>query len=108
MLLEGVSPTTVRDVIFFDENGYMWINGKIADHGTAMALRESAKIALDSPVQTLIHEQIKYRAFVSAANKAETTDDLVFFKSAVWNEQYRQDLLEQLARYGDTRQLENE
>ncbi len=96
-IIDKLGATPIKDIITYDLEGKMLLNGREVDLEQARILRESARGALNNQALRIIRESVTYQAFSIAATKAEKDEDLLFGKSAIWFGQQELKMLDILA-----------
>lgn len=96
-ILTKLAAIPLRDIIYADDKGNLFVSDVKIEAGEAQTLRESAVRVLDSKAFKLIREQVVYKAFAEAAHRAPHPEDLVFFKAALWWGQQEDALLKLLS-----------
>jgi hypothetical protein len=95
-LLKNVHALPLRGTIFIDNLGAIVVNGKKMPGDQVHMLKNSAKTVKDSLAFRIIVEQTRFLAIEMGTFKAQTPEQIVFGKAALWyaSEQIR--LLEQI------------
>jgi len=70
-------------MILFTETGLM-INGKELEPDQVLNFREASVSLKDNFARLIIHEQIRHKATEAGIHKAQTIDELMFYKAAIW------------------------
>lgn len=96
-ILDKLAAIPVSDIIYVNDKGKLFVNGREADTDEAISLRESAYKVLESKAFKLIREQVVYATFVHAVHKAVTPEDLILSKGALLWGQMENDLLTAIA-----------
>lgn len=98
-LLDKLQASPLHAIIDVDEkSGEMLVQGRPLDIEKGRQLMDSARGALRNQALNLIREQVKYEAFVGAAIKSATIEDLTFYRAALWWGQEIERLLKLLAQ----------
>lgn len=92
-ILDSFSALPLCDIIKIDDRGSLTVNGRVLDLEQIHLLRESARGALNNQARKIINDQILYTAFVMAANKVQTPEQLIFSRAAIWWGQQERKLL---------------
>lgn len=83
-VLTKLAAIPLRDILYVNESGKLFVNGLEVSTEKANQLRGSAVMAMRSEAFKLIREQVVYATFVQAAHTAITTEHLMFGKAALW------------------------
>ncbi len=83
-ILDKLAAIPLTDIIVFNEEGNLFVNGRKVTNEEQINLRESASAVLNSKAFQLIQQQVVYASFVQAAHTAPTTEHLMFAKAAIW------------------------
>ena len=84
LLLDKVDGLPLADIIYQDDRGVLYVNGRQIDSEKARQLRTAAEQALNNPALLLIREQVAYQASILGAVKAQSIPDLTFARAALW------------------------
>lgn len=96
-LLEKIIILPIKDLITFDSDGTIKINGKGLETEQAINLRESA-VALDKNwAYRVIKEQIAFEAIKIGIHKGNTLEQIIFPKAALWIQQQEIELINRLS-----------
>lgn len=76
--------------------GSITINGKALETEQIISFRESAIALRDNWARKILHEQVRYLATTMGVYKSVSIDELYFYKSALWNLEQEDALLDQL------------
>lgn len=95
-LLNNLKAIPIRDVISFDTQGTLSIQGRQLELEQAMVFRDSVKALRDSYARNLIHEQLTYEAIKLGVYTGINTEMIEFSKAALWILQEENKLIEQL------------
>ncbi len=82
-LIGRLNAFPIGEMIHFTPNGLM-INGKELDAESMLSFREACAALKDNYARKVIHEQVKYKAIERGIHKAQTLDELMFSKAAIW------------------------
>ena len=94
-LLEKSSVLPLKDSIVITSDSIK-INDKPLDMEQILNFRESAIVLKDNFARSVIRNQIRYLATNLGIYKSVTLDELMFYKSALWNLQQEDDLLDRI------------
>ena len=94
-LLEKSSVLPLKDSIVITSDSIK-INDKPLDMEQILNFRESAIVLKDNFARSVIRSQIRYLATNLGIYKSVTLDELMFYKSALWNLQQEDDLLDRI------------
>jgi len=83
-ILKKVAALPLSDILYCNDKGILFVNGRKVDAAETIQLRESALKVLEAKAFRLIREQVVYTTFVQAAHKSMTPEDLIFGKAALW------------------------
>lgn len=85
VMLDTLQALPLHEIINSDEQtGELMVQGRPLDIEKSRQLMTSAELALRNQALNLVREQVVYEAFVGSAIKARTTDDLTFYRAALW------------------------
>lgn len=87
VILEKIGAIPSFDIIFENEKGELIINNRILDREAEARVRESAKAAVKNRALNLIISQVTYKAITHGVHKAETPEQILFGKAAIWQGQ---------------------
>lgn len=96
-LVESINGLPVNDIITFDLEGTLKVQGKPVNAQQAISIREGAFALLNNETYKLIKEQIAYNAIKMGIHTSITTDMLLLSKAALWIQQNEIQLLERLS-----------
>ncbi len=97
-LLNSVHAVPLGAIIDENDQGEMTVSGRTISMEKGSRLQSAAFAALNNETMNLIREQVKYEAYVGAATKTATPEDLGFYRAALWwgqREEYFLKLLSQ-------------
>ena len=107
-VLDKLQALPLRDIIKFNEEGILLVNGRtLTSEGKAM-LREGAKTLLNNATRKMIHEQVAFAAISIGVHNGQTPEQLMFARSAIWYGQQEDILLRKLAQIDDTNDVEED
>lgn len=98
--LEKLAALPIRDIIQFNEDGSIFVNGKQLSKDQVISLRESARASLNSFAERTIEDQVLFKALSFGTNTATSLEQLFFSKAAVWWGQERHKILKTLTSVG--------
>lgn len=104
-VLTKIVALPLRDIISYNDEGNLLVNGQALEMARALQLRDSAKGALENQAHKIAYEQILYKALEAAAFKTGNPDDLYFYRAAIWWGQEEVKILNVLAGYDQERDL---
>ena len=96
-LLEGVEALPINDVISYNAEGTILVNGQELTVEQAMRLREGAVALKNNWASNLIEEQIKYEAVKYGVHSSLTFDMLYMSKAAIWIQEQRKRLINEIS-----------
>lgn len=108
LVLDNLHALPIRDIISFNEDGSVIVNGKTLVSEQITLLRESARAALNNTALKLIHDQVEFTAVTIGIHKSNKVENLLFGQSAIWYGQQEKNLLTVLANYPDANEMEQE
>jgi len=85
------------DILTVDAQGTLTINGQTLDYEQSRALLESARAMKHSTARNLVRKQVEYLAVQHGIHKAQTPEQMLFSKAAVWWGQEEERLISVLA-----------
>jgi hypothetical protein len=94
-----------RAIIERNNNGELLLNGRTLEIEQARKIREGAKVILNNYTWKLISDQINYLAVMISTYKSEKTEQLLFTKAVIWQEQQTMKLLQDLAGMNENEEL---
>lgn len=97
-ILEKIGAIPSFDIIFENEKGQLIINNRILDREAEARVRESAKAAVKNRALNLIISQVTYKAITNGVHRAETPEQILFGKAAIWQGQQVINTLSAIAR----------
>lgn len=97
-ILEKIGALPSFDIIFENEKGQLIINNRILDREAEARVRESAKAAVKNRALNLIISQVTYKAITHGVHRAETPEQILFGKAAIWQGQQVIKTLSAIAR----------
>lgn len=97
-ILDSLQVIPLSAIIDTNANGELTISGRTLDIEMGRVLLGHARNALDNKALNLIRQQVLYEAFVGSATKANSPEDLLFYKAAIWWGQREEYFLKQLAQ----------
>lgn len=97
-ILDKLGAIPVRDIISERPDGTLVVQGHPVDIEMARKLREGAISMLESSVRKIVREQVAFRAVTLGVHKAESPEQVLFAKSALWNAQQEDELYSLLAQ----------
>ncbi len=99
LLLEKVNALPINNTIVLTPHGIQ-VNGRTLDADQFISFRESCVALNDNPARKVIQEQVRYLAVVEGIHKGLSPEQILFAKTALWNMQKEQELIEEIASYG--------
>lgn len=98
-LIDKLKAFPTSDILYVDKDTRtLFFNGKKVDMESAIALREGARLILNSKVYQAVQEQVLYKATVIGINKALTPEDVLFAKAIIWWAQSQHEIFQELAQ----------
>lgn len=83
-ILGSLKAVPLSAIITTDEDGRLCIEGKPVDVELGRVLMNHARAAQENKALNLIRKQVQFEAFLGAAHKATTPEDLLFYRAAIW------------------------
>jgi hypothetical protein len=99
-LIDNSRAVPFRDIIV-NKAGQIFVKGRPIDFSEQAALRESATFLLHNKARQLVHDQMTFMAINVGVHKAETLDQVLFSKAAIWFQQQEDALYRLLAQEDD-------
>lgn len=106
-LLTSIHALPTDDVITFGTNGTVRVGNKELAADQAIALREGAVNLGKNWTYKVLKEQIAFDAITIGVHKANTPDQAVFCKAALWIQQREKELISKLAADSELFDIEN-
>ncbi len=100
-LLKHLNALPIADLIQFDLNGTVKINGKDLSTEQVISLRESAVNIQKNWFYKVLKEQLAYEAIKIGIYSAQTTEQLVFSKAILWIQARENELITKLSGQSD-------
>lgn len=100
-IMDIVQATPIHDIIYTNDDGQLIVNGKPVEMEKMVQLREHARIALDNKALELIRKQVAFTAIANGIHKAETPEQMIFNRAAIWYHQMLENHLKLLAQRED-------
>ncbi len=97
-ILDDLGALPIHGIISTSDDGEILINGRSLDIEKAKQLRESARIVLDSVAFKVVNQEVSYSAVVGGVHKAVLSEDMYFYRSAIWFGQQFEKMLKMLAQ----------
>ena len=94
-ILNSLSVLPIDDAIVISPDGIK-INGKSLDIEQIVQFTESCKALKDNKARQIITEQVKFLAINMGVHQALSMDMMMFSKSALWNIQQIETLLDKI------------
>lgn len=95
-LLEAVHALPVKDIISFDQQGTLQVQGKKLDTEQAIAMQSAIAALKNNMAYRLIKEQIAFEAVKYGVHSSLTFDMLYMSKAALWIQQQEINLISKL------------
>lgn len=83
-ILDKLAVVQSCDILTVESSGKLAINGQPLEYEYARMLSESAKMMLSSTARSVVRKQVEYIAVTHGIHKAETPDQMLFAKAAIW------------------------
>lgn len=83
-LLNNLMAIPLTEIITFDTNGTVNIEGKTLSLEQARAFTDSARALKDSIARRIIRDQLTFEAIKMGVHKGMTPDMILFSKAALW------------------------
>ena len=96
-LLERINALPIADIISYDLNGTLLVNGKSLSVDQAISLKESAVALQKNQFYRIIKEQIAFNAISIGIHKGNTLEQILFSKSALWIQQQEMELISKIS-----------
>ena len=96
-VLDRIGALPLRDIISVNEQGFLLVNGVLLEPTQAQVLREEAKKALANKANKLVWDQVRYSAFVGGVSQGASPEDILFYRTAIWNGEQVRNYLRVLA-----------
>lgn len=96
-VLDKLAVIQSDDILKLDESGTLLLNGNPLEYEQARLLRESALATLNSTARNIVRKQVEYLAVTHGIHKAETPEQMLFSKAALWYGQEEDKVLHVLA-----------
>lgn len=101
LLIARVGALPLHRILTTDAAGRLHVRGNPLDIKEQMLLREQAEAILGSSAWKLLRENTLYEAISKGVHEAQTMEQILFSKAALWNIQQTEDLLKTLAATGN-------
>lgn len=85
-LLKNLHAIPYKDILQTLQDGSVMINGKRMDIDTARMFRDSCIALRDNFARKIIHDQVLFEATKIGVHQANSQDAITFSKSAIWNQ----------------------
>ncbi len=95
-ILDKIQALPIQDIVTFDEQGTILLQGKKLEPDQAIIFRESAVALKDSFARKVINEQVTFEAIKLGVHISLNTDQVMFAKAALWIIQEEKRLLTQI------------
>lgn len=95
-LYDNLQAIPLRNIITFNGEGTVLINGRKMTMEQSMAFVESARALKDSYARKMIHEQVLYEAVKMGIHQGLTPEMIQFSKAAIWYAQEENKLLNKI------------
>lgn len=96
-ILDKLAVVQSGDILTVDSSGKLAIDGRPIEFEFARMLSESARAMLQSTARTVVRKQVEYIAVTHGIHKAETPEQMLFAKAAIWYGQEEDKLYRLLA-----------
>ena len=96
-ILDSLRALPISSIIMV-KDGEMMLNGRSLDFDKIAQLKESASVALDNQALKIVLNEVLYTAVVGGLHKAVISEDLYFYRAAIWFGQKLEDQLKILAQ----------
>lgn len=94
-LLENIGALPIRDVIEFDYEGTVTVNGQPLNMEKAVMIKQGAKSLRDNFTRRIIRDQMKYNSLMLAVT-GTNIEQIMFAKAANWVLLQEEELLKKL------------
>ena len=95
--LQYIDTFPANDIIRIEADQTIRLNGQPIDYDLATTLRESAKQVRDSFARKVVREQVAFKAIAIGVHNANTPEQVLFAKSALWWGQQEDEMYRLLA-----------
>jgi len=96
-ILDKLAVVQSGDILTVDSSGELAIDGRPIEFEFARMLSESARMMLQSTARNVVRRQVEYIAVTHGIHKAETPEQMLFAKAAIWYGQEEDKLYRLLA-----------
>jgi len=96
-VLDKLAVVQSGDILTVDSSGKLAISGQPMELEFARILSESARAMLHSTARSVVRKQVEYIAVTHGIHKAETPEQMLFAKAAIWYGQEEDKLYRLLA-----------
>lgn len=96
-LYDNLQAIPLRNIVTFNEEGTVMINGKILDLQQSMLFLDSARAMKESFARKMIHDQVLYEAVKMGIHNGLSPEMIIFAKAAIWFGQEENKLLNKIA-----------
>jgi hypothetical protein len=96
-LLSNIQALPIKDIISYDLQGTILVNGKPLTLEQAIALKESAVALADNSAYKLIKDQVAWEAIKMGIHRSVSTDQLILAKASLWVAQEEAKLINSLS-----------
>lgn len=83
-ILDKLAVVQSGDILTVESSGRLAINGQQLEYEYARMLSESARAMLTSTARNVVRKQVEYVAVTHGIHKAETPEQMLFAKAAIW------------------------
>jgi len=100
-LLEHISALPIKDIVTYDVNGTVQLNGEALEPSQLIRLKDGAEALRNNPTYKVIKDQIAYEAIKFGVHSSTTLDMVLFGKAALWIQQQEKSLIAKLSGFTD-------
>ncbi len=99
VLMDKVGVLPIDNVIATTPQGVM-IRGKLLDKESYIGFKESCVALSENVARKVVNEQVRYLAIVEGIHKGLSPDQILFAKTAIWNMQMVDKVIEEVVLHG--------
>ncbi len=97
-LLRNIGAIPLHDVITYDSQGSLIIQGRKIEFEQAEALMMNLEALKNNNARKLIKEQVAFEAIKLGLHQGETPEKILFAKAALWYAEQEQKLIDSLVQ----------
>lgn len=76
------------------------VNGRVLSTDQVLSFKEGCISLVNNPARKLVRDQVRYLAIVEGIHKGLTPDQILFSKTALWNMQMEDQVIEEVIKQG--------